>query len=135
MRVQLKFGENQKKFIDRVNALTGDNVYRCYQCGRCSASCPMAHEMDLLPNQIIRKVQMGQEADVIGSKTLTLCASCFACQGRCPKGIDIATLCEAIRHLLEPKGEDFWGPDQVPPELAHELPQQALVSVYKKFAK
>ncbi len=135
MRIKLKMGENQRKFIDRVNELTGDNVYRCYQCGRCSAGCPMAMEMDYLPNQIIRLVQMGREEEIKGSKTLFLCATCFACQGRCPKGIDIAQIMEAIRHLLEPKGSDFFGPDEVPENLASELPQQVLVSIYKKFAK
>ena len=78
---------------------------------------------------------MGREEDVKGSKTLFLCATCFACQGRCPKGIDIAQIMEAIRYLLEPKGDDFFGPDEVPEKLAGELPQQVLVSIYKKFAK
>ena len=135
MRVKLNIGEKETRFIDRINALTGDNVYRCYQCGRCSASCPMAQEMDLLPNQIIRLVQMGMEDRVAGSRTLTVCASCFSCQGRCPKGIDIARVMEAIRYLLDPKGRDFFGPDQLSRALAPELPQQVLVSVYKKFAK
>ena len=135
MRVKLKFGEEEKKFIDRIMELSGQNVYKCYQCGRCSAGCPFAFEMDLLPNQIIRMVQMGQREEVNRSKTLTLCASCFTCHSRCPKGIDIAKLMEAIRLLLDPKGRDMFGPDEVPVELAEELPQQVLVAVYKKFSK
>ena len=135
MKVQLKFGEEEKKFIDRINELTGLNVYSCYQCGRCSAGCPFAFEMDLLPNQVIRMVQMGLEDEVNASKTLTLCASCFTCHSRCPKGIDMARVMEAIRLILDPKGEDQFGPDEIPVELANELPQQVLVSVYRKFSK
>jgi len=135
MRIKLKFEENEKKFIDRVNELSGENVYSCYQCGRCSSGCPFVFEMDILPNQIIRLVQMGREEELIGSKALFLCASCFTCQSRCPKGINIANVAEAVRHLIEPKGKDYFGPQEIPVELADELPQQALVAVYRKFSK
>jgi len=135
MRVKLKSGQAAKKFIERVEELSGENVYACYQCGRCSAGCPVASEMDLLPNQIIRLVQLGLQDEVVGSKTLFLCASCFTCQSRCPKGIDMARVMEAVRHLLDPKGKDAFGPAEVSPELAQELPQQVLVSIFRKFAK
>jgi len=95
----------------------------------------MASEMDLLPNQIIRMVQMGLEEDVRKSKTLFLCASCFTCESRCPKGIDMARVMEAVRHLLDPKGKDAFGPCELTPELARDLPQQVLVSVFRKFSK
>ena len=131
----MKMGENERRFIDRVCELSGQNVYKCYQCGRCSAGCPFAFEMDLLPNQIIRLVQMGAEEEVVKSKTLYLCASCFTCQSRCPKGIDMAKVMEAVRLLIDPKGADVFGPNEVPTELADELPQQVLVSVYRKFSK
>ena len=96
MRVKLKSGQDQRKFIERIEELSGENVFACYQCGRCSAGCPMASEMDLLPNQIIRMVQMGLEDEVLRSKTLYLCASCFTCESRCPKGIDMARVMEAV---------------------------------------
>jgi heterodisulfide reductase subunit C len=135
MRVKLKIGPEQKKFIKRIEDLSGENIYACYQCGRCSAGCPMASEMDILPNQIIRLVQMGLEEDVLSSKTLFLCASCFTCQSRCPKGIDLARVMEAVRYVLDPKGKDAFGPDAISPELAKELPQQVLVSIFRKFSK
>lgn len=135
MRTILKLGKKEHRFIDRVSELSGENIYSCYQCGRCSAGCPMAFEMDILPNQLIRLVQLGEEEAVIASKTLFICASCFTCQSRCPKGINIANVAEAIRHLAEPKGKDHFGPDKMPVELADELPQQVLVAVFRKFSK
>ncbi len=135
MRVKLKAGPEQKTFIERIEELSGENVYACYQCGRCSAGCPVASEMDLLPNQVIRMVQMGLVDEVIKSKTLFLCASCFTCESRCPKGIDMARVMEAVRHVLDPKGKDAFGPGEIPPELAKDLPQQVMVAVCRKFAK
>lgn len=135
MRVKLKAGPEQKTFIERIEELSGENVYACYQCGRCSAGCPVASEMDLLPNQVIRMVQMGLVDEVLKSKTLFLCASCFTCESRCPKGIDMARVMEAVRHVLDPKGRDAFGPAEVSPELAKELPQQVMVAVCRKFAK
>jgi len=135
MRVKLKAGPEPRKFIDRIEELSGENVYACYQCGRCSAGCPMAAEMDYLPNQIIRLVQMGLADEVLRSKTLFLCASCFTCQSRCPKGIDLARVMEAVRHVLDPKGKDAFGPNEISPELARELPQQVLVALFRKFSK
>ena len=135
MRVKIRIGENEKRFIDRVAELSGTNVYSCYQCGRCSAGCPFAFEMDILPNQIIRMIQMGLEDEVRGSKTNYICASCFTCHSRCPKGIDMAKVMEAVRLITEPKGKDIFGPDEVPTELADELPQQVIVSMYRKLSK
>ena len=78
---------------------------------------------------------MSIEEEVLKSKTLFLCASCFTCESRCPKGIDMARVMEAVRHVLDPKGQDAFGPCELTPELASELPQQVLVSVFRKFAK
>jgi len=135
MRIRLKRDEKEKNFIRRINELSGENVNSCYQCGRCSAGCPFAFEMDILPNQLIRLVQLGQEEELINSKALYMCASCFTCQSRCPKGINIAKVAEAVRDLIEPKGDDHCGPDKIPTELTDELPQQVLVAVYRKFSK
>jgi len=135
MRVKLKTGPELRKFIARVEELSGENIDACYQCGRCSAGCPMASEMDYLPNQIIRLVQMGLDEEVLRSQTLFVCASCFTCQSRCPKGIDLARVMEAIRHILDPKGKDAFGPNEIPPELAQELPQQVMVALFRKFSK
>ena len=135
MRAKLQLGRTRTTFIERIEALSGEPVSACYQCGRCSAGCPLAAEMDILPNQVVRLLQLGWLDEVARSKTLFLCASCFTCESRCPKGIDLARVMEAVRHVLEPKAPDFFGPADIPARLAAELPQQAIVAAFRKFAK
>jgi heterodisulfide reductase subunit C len=53
--------------------------------------------MDYLPNQIMRMVQLGMEEQVLSSRTIWLCASCFTCTVRCPRQIDIAEIMDYLR--------------------------------------
>ena len=81
---------------EKVEALSGENVFSCYQCGMCSADCPLTERMDLLPSQVIRKLQL-DDWTVMNTNVMWVCASCLACEVRCPKGVDLARLMEAMR--------------------------------------
>jgi heterodisulfide reductase subunit C len=93
----------------------------------------MSFAMDLLPNQVMRLVQLGLDEDIASCKTIWLCASCLACTVRCPKGVDIARVMEALRLLSLRKNIDFVSPSQMGQEAIAELPQIALVSGFRKF--
>lgn len=71
----------------------------CYQCGKCSGGCPMGHVMDLLPNQLIRLVQLGQLTKAIHSDAIWQCVSCENCTARCPQQVDCAGIMDALRQL------------------------------------
>ncbi|MFC1932732.1 4Fe-4S dicluster domain-containing protein [Chloroflexota bacterium] len=133
MRVQVSSPRVQGDFVGKVAELSRQNFNLCYQCGKCSAGCPMSFAMDLLPNQIIRLVQLGLEEDIDSSKTVWLCASCFTCTVRCPKGVDISRIMEALRLITLRKNIDFVEPSRIPPEIIAELPQIALVSGFRKL--
>jgi heterodisulfide reductase subunit C len=75
---------------NRIREKTGENVYLCYQCVKCTSGCPLAQHFDLAPNQVMRAAQLGMEDLIYGSKTAWLCASCQTCTTRCPRSIDIA---------------------------------------------
>ena len=71
----------------------------CYQCGKCSAGCPVAARMDVLPNKLLRLVQMGRVEKAIRASALWECVSCMTCTTRCPKSVDCAGVLDALRQL------------------------------------
>lgn len=75
-------------------------VNQCYQCAKCSAGCPVASEMDLLPHQMVRLAVLGDVDAIVASKSIWLCLTCHTCGARCPNGIDVPALLDPIRHQV-----------------------------------
>jgi heterodisulfide reductase subunit C len=86
-------------FLEDVERRGDTPVSACVQCHKCSTGCPTAPEMDLLPSQVMRLAQLGQEEELLASRAIWLCASCAACTTRCPMGIDIAGVMDTLRML------------------------------------
>ena len=87
-----------------VENRSGQKVFQCYQCGKCSAGCPVDYAMDLGPRQIMRAIQLGLKKEVMQSTTIWLCISCETCSSRCPAKIDIARVMESLRILAVAEG-------------------------------
>ena len=115
----------------RVEELSGENVFACYQCGMCSAGCPLTEEMDRLPSQVIRDLQM-DDPSLLESNAMWVCASCLACEVRCPKGVDLAKLMEALRQVVLRKSIDNVSLDGMDRDAIRNLPQIALVASLRK---
>ncbi|MBE0479285.1 4Fe-4S dicluster domain-containing protein [Candidatus Aerophobetes bacterium] len=133
MRINLSINKTQSRFLDKVESLSGENIYACYQCGKCSAGCPGISKMDLFPSEIIRLIQFGEEEEVLESKTPWICASCFTCTIRCPKGVDLSKVMEAVRQIILRKNIDHVSPLSISKKMLSQLPQIALVSSFRKF--
>ena len=82
-----------------IASTTGQNVAKCYQCGKCSAGCPMAGETTLRPHDVMRLVHRGQKARLLADESLWLCLTCETCTARCPNGLDPARVVDALREL------------------------------------
>jgi len=133
MRINLSRKKIKDSFVDKVQELSGQNLLACYQCGKCSAGCPAVSEMDILPNQIIRYAQLGFKEELLASKAIWICASCFTCNARCPKGINIAEVIEALRQILLRNREDHLLINKLENEEKEELPPIALICSMRKF--
>jgi heterodisulfide reductase subunit C len=88
----------------RLEAETGQKARYCHQCKKCSAGCPVAFAMDLLPHEVMRMIVYGQRDRLLGSSTIWLCASCDTCTTRCPNEIDIAGLMDGLRRTAIREG-------------------------------
>jgi len=93
-----------RPLADRVRRRLQVDVRRCYQCGRCTAGCPVAYAMDAGPHQIIRGIQLEQHAWVLGRNTYWICASCVTCTTRCPCLVDVARVMDGLRELALEEG-------------------------------
>jgi heterodisulfide reductase subunit C len=89
--------------------------------------------MDIAPNQIMRLVQLGLEGEIAHSGTIWLCASCLTCSIRCPRGIDLARVMEALRLMSLRRNVSHIHPSEIGREALWELPQIALVASFRKF--
>jgi len=134
MRIPLTASSVHSELLRRVEELSGQEVMACYQCGNCSAGCPAAGAMDLLPNQIIRLLQLGRIEEALQARAIWYCAACLTCEARCPKGIDLASLTEALRTLALEKGISHIEIEDLPPEVLSELPQQACIGGFRKYS-
>mgnify|MGYP001600586209 CR=1 FL=1 len=116
-----------------IEEISGQDIAACYQCGKCTAGCPVAFAMDLMPNQVIRLLQLGHYDEALKSPTLWWCASCLTCASRCPKDIDSAQVIEALRTILVRDGETRVEIAELPTELLTDAPQQALIGGFRKL--
>lgn len=133
MRINLSQRKIKDPFVAKVQELSGQNLLACYQCGKCSAGCPAVSQMDILPNQIIRYAQLGFKDELLKSKSIWICASCLTCNARCPKGINIAEVIEAIRQILLRKREDHLKVEKLSDAEKSDVPPIAMVSSMRKF--
>jgi heterodisulfide reductase subunit C len=91
-------------FVEEVEKKSKQRLSDCYQCGMCTAGCPVIFYMDLTPNQVIRMVQLGMREKVLSSKTIWVCASCQTCTTRCPKEVDLAEIMDTLRQVARREG-------------------------------
>ena len=123
----------QKKMIKEIS---GASPSKCMKCGKCSASCPSFNEMDIKPHQFVSYVESGNIGALVDSKTLWKCLSCFACVERCPRDVKPGKLIDAARQLVvRQKDNNHLTADEIPALLDEDMPQQLLVSAFRRYKR
>jgi heterodisulfide reductase subunit C len=127
-----------KHLKDEILRISGVNVAKCMRCGKCSGTCPSYDEMEYHPHQFVYMVENGDIETLMNSKSIYHCLSCFACVDRCPRGVEPAKLIEAVRlQVIRKQGNNHLKADDIPAiiEVDEDMPQQAIVSAFRKYTK
>ncbi|MBC8596216.1 4Fe-4S dicluster domain-containing protein [Oscillospiraceae bacterium NSJ-50] len=125
-----------KNLKEQVIRMSGVNPRKCMRCGKCSATCPSYGEMEYHPHQFVYMVENGDIDTLMKSDSVYKCLSCFACVDRCPRGVEPAKLVEALRLLnVRQKGANHLTANDIPKLLDDDMPQQAIMSAFRKYSK
>ena len=119
-----------------LRQISGTDVKKCMKCGKCSGRCPSFDQMDIKPHQFIIYLIKGDVEKLMKSKSIWNCLTCMACVERCPRGVAPANVIEAVRTTLT-RAQDSNGitAEEIPPIVNEDIPQQLLVSAYRKYNK
>jgi heterodisulfide reductase subunit C len=135
MKIELSGTSIHGELARKVEAISGQKLLTCYQCGNCTAGCPVAFAMEIGPHQVIRYLVLGLAEEAMAANTVRLCASCLQCSARCPKGIDIARVMDALRTvILRQKGRmDIVRVADIDRRELEKMPQIAFIAGFRKF--
>lgn len=82
-----------------------ERIMLCYQCGVCTADCPVALRVkEFRPRRIARLAVLGQKERLLEGDTLWLCAGCYTCYERCPEEVRVSEIVSALRKLALKEG-------------------------------
>ena len=127
---------SKDNMIERITRISGVNPRKCMKCGKCSGACPAYDEMEYHPHQFVSMVENGRIDELMASKGIYTCLSCFACVERCPRNVEPAKLIEAVRlAVIRQQGMDHLKPETIAQMDDEQLPQQAITSAFRKYKK
>ncbi|MBE5743282.1 MAG: 4Fe-4S dicluster domain-containing protein [Clostridiales bacterium] len=126
----------KKEQVELIKERSGTDVRKCMKCGKCSGRCPAYADMDIKPHQFVTYIEKGEIDKLLSSKSLYTCLSCFACVERCPRGVAPANVIEAVRQeVIRQQGGNKVPAETVPQMIDETIPQQLLVSMFRKLNK
>ncbi|MBN1507670.1 MAG: 4Fe-4S dicluster domain-containing protein [Sedimentisphaerales bacterium] len=90
--------------IKVVHDISGVDLSKCYQCKKCTSGCPVSSMAKCPPSEIMRRLHLGIGDELLDSDMIWMCVSCETCSSRCPMGIDVAAVMDALRKLAVQRG-------------------------------
>ena len=127
---------DKKEQTRLVKERSGTDSKKCMKCGKCSGRCPAYHDMDIKPHEFVSYIEKGKIDKLLQSKSLFTCLTCFACVERCPRGVAPAAIIEAVRQeVIREQGGNKVVAETIPEIVDEKIPQQLLVSMFRKYNK
>lgn len=121
---------------ENLKKISGVEPKKCMKCGKCSGACPAYDEMEYHPHQFVSMVEKGKIEKLMKSDAIWNCLSCMACVERCPRDVQPGKLVEAVRlAVIRQQGMNHMRSEDVPEKLNEKMPQQAIVSAFRKYVK
>jgi heterodisulfide reductase subunit C2 len=89
-----------------VSAHGAQRLLACYQCGKCTAGCPVARVNEAFsPKRLIRQAQLGLKELALNKKSpIWMCATCYSCFEGCPQDIRPTEIFLALKAMAARKG-------------------------------
>ncbi len=76
------------QFLTEIKKYGAVNVEKCFNCGTCTAICPLSTGSETFPRRLIHYAQLGLKEKLLSSKELWLCYYCGECTQTCPQQAD-----------------------------------------------
>ena len=99
MTIRIKKSNDTQRLLDSVRKMADVDLSICFQCKKCSSGCAVAGHSQSPPSEIIRRLHLGAGNELLGSDLIWTCVSCETCFARCPMGIDMVAIMDALRAL------------------------------------
>jgi heterodisulfide reductase subunit C len=104
MTITIAKNKQVEGLVRRVEEISGVDLGACYQCKKCTSGCPVSKLAKSPPSEIMRRLHLKAGDELLDSDIIWMCVSCETCSARCPMGIDVAAVMDALRTLaLEKK--------------------------------
>jgi heterodisulfide reductase subunit C len=95
-----------RAFCDEIKSMpNGDELSACFACTTCTAACPIANQWEYKPHQLIRMIILGMREEVLSSKEIWECLTCFECQERCPQKVRVTDIIFDAKNLAAEEGK------------------------------
>ena len=116
----IRISKENVEFRRRLMETPGaEKLMLCYQCGVCTADCPVAIRVEeFRPRKIARLAAYGQKDRLLGDDTVWLCAGCYTCYERCPEQVRVS----GSHQLADPLPRHGWAARPV-----HDVARQPVV--------
>jgi ferredoxin/nitrate reductase gamma subunit len=85
------------QFVTELKKYGSVNVEKCFNCGNCTATCPLSTSSEVFPRRLVHYAQLGLKDKLLSSRELWMCYYCGECTQTCPQQAEPGEFMAAAR--------------------------------------